>query len=246
MTTMMFYEKPVTLNRECHRSLRLDSVGQGRFSFAAGTNSLLLAATEIAEACKDYPVVFVGNPNGEYTLAALVGLRDRENLFVNDNGEWLRGRYLPAFVRRYPFVLADGGGSDMTVCIDEKYAAFNEKQGDPLFDQDGKETAVLKMAIGFLQVFHNEMKRTKAFGARLAELDLLVPKIIRIERDGKADVLNGLYVVDEQKLQALKDKQVTALFRDGMMPWIYAHLLSLRNIERLGLLQHVVAQAKAA
>ena len=90
------------------------------------------------------------------------------------------------------------------------------------------------------------MKRTRAFGARLAELNLLVPKTIRVERDGKADELDGLFVVNEQKLQALTDVQVTSVFRDGMMPWIYAHLLSLRNIERLGLLQQVVAPAKAA
>lgn len=241
MPTMIFYDKPIALNRDRHRKLKLNQPSGGRFDFARHTNSVLLAATELAEASRDYPVVFVGKDASDFTLAALVGLRDQENVFMDDAGEWQAGRYLPAFVRRYPFVLAEGeAGAELTVCVDESYAGLNQKTGQPLFDANGKETPVLKTAIEFLQLFHLEMHRTRAFAARLAKLDLLVPKTVRIGRAGKQEVLDGLFVVDEEKLVKLPDAELVALIREGFMPWIYAHLLSLGNLQRLAALQPTV------
>lgn len=231
--TMIFYDAPVALNRERHRGLKL-ATAMGDYSFARDTNSVLLAATEMIEAAKDYPLVFVGKPGSDFTVAALVGLRDRENLFLDDEGRWAAGRYLPAFVRRYPFVLAEEDGNPtLTVCIDEKFAGFRREHGEPLFDEDGNDTELLKSQVSFLQLFHAEMQRTRLFAGRVAELDLLVPKTIRVERDGKQDVLDGLFIVDEQKLRTLDDEQALALYRDGFLPWIHAHLQSLTNIERL-------------
>ncbi len=37
--------------------------------------------------------------------AVLLGIRDQENLYVDDNGAW-NAKYIPAFVRRYPFVFS--------------------------------------------------------------------------------------------------------------------------------------------
>lgn len=245
MPTMIFYETPVALNRERHRRLKLDRQA-GRYDFARATNSVLLAATELSEASKDYPVVFVGNGGGDYTLAALVGLRDKENLFVDAAGEWTRGRYLPAFVRRYPFVLAEGQGeANLTVCIDEGFSGLNEQRGDPLFDAEGKESALLQSSVEFLRLFHAEMHRTRPFGARLAELGLLQPKTIRVQRDGKQEVLEGFFVVDEEKLRTLADADVVDLYRNGYLAWVHAHLHSLGNVERLALLQTSVAEATA-
>ncbi|MBJ7264155.1 MAG: SapC family protein [Burkholderiaceae bacterium] len=245
MPTMIFYDKPIALNRYRHRDLKLDKPSNGRFEFARHTNSVLLAATELAEAGRDYPVVFVGKDSSEFTLAALVGLRDQENVFVDETGQWQVGRYLPAFVRRYPFVLAEGeDGSDLTVCVDESYSGLTKKKtGQALFDADGKETQVLRTAIDFLQLFHLEMHRTRAFAARLAKLELLLPKTVRIERAGKQEVLDGLFVVDEERLVKLPDAELLALIREGFMPWIYAHLLSLGNLERLAALQPALAAA---
>ncbi|SHH07414.1 SapC family protein [Pollutimonas bauzanensis] len=234
---MIFYDTPMALNRERHRRLKLDKQA-GDYSYARQTNSVLLAATEMIEAAKDYPLVFVGKPGGDFTVAGLVGLRDRENLFLDDSGQWATGRYLPAFVRRYPFVLAEEDGNpNLTVCIDEKFSGFGEEKGELLFDPEGNETELLKSQVAFLQLFHAEMQRTRAFAARLAELDLLVARTIRVEHDGRQEVLDSLFVIDEQKLRDLDDAQALGLYRDGYMPWIYAHLQSLGNIERLALIQ---------
>ena len=87
MTQMMFYERPVALNRERHRSLRL-APAANHYAFAAGTNAVPIASSEFAEAARDYPIVFVGQDGGPFNVAALVGLRDRQNLMVDAQGQW--------------------------------------------------------------------------------------------------------------------------------------------------------------
>jgi len=230
----MFYSRPVALNRDLHRNLKLDT-GTSNFAFAANTNSILLAASEIADAARDYPVVFIGSPGGPYTVAALLGMRDRENLFVDSDGNWASGTYLPAFVRRYPFVLAEGGPNDgeMTVCIDEDCTRLNKESGTALFDDTGAAAPLLQDTIGFMQLFHAEMQQTSLMAQRLADLGLLVGRSIEVMRGGQRYALDGIYVVDREKLGTLDDAQVVELYRSGAMYAIHAHLVSLNQAERL-------------
>ncbi|WP_151447200.1 SapC family protein [Lacisediminimonas profundi] len=233
MTDMVFYERAVPLNRDRHHKLKID-VRQNDFSFAAKTNSVLLAGSELAEAARDYPIVFVGQEGGPFTMAALLGLEANRNLFVDEQGRWSPNTYLPAFARRYPFVLAGTDASeDLTVCIDEACEYLGEASGEALFGADGQEAAYLKNVLDFLRLFHTEMTRTSAFAARLAELGLLVPKVIAVEREGKKQQLEGLWVVDEVRLGQLGDEQSVSLLRSGYLGWIHAHLLSLGNVARL-------------
>ncbi|HEY8605580.1 MAG TPA: SapC family protein [Noviherbaspirillum sp.] len=233
MTTMIFYERAVALNRDRHQKLKIRILPE-HFSFADKTNSVLLAGSEFAEACRDYPIVFVGSEGGPFTAAALVGLGDKENLFTDSSGNWERGTYIPAFIRRYPFVLAGAETAEtLTVCVDEAYRGLGEEEGEALFGADGQETEYLKNVVEFLRLFHAEMKRTAAFAAKVAELGVLSPKVITVERNGSKQTLEGLWVVDEAKLNALDDAKTLELVRTGFMGWIYAHLLSLRNVARL-------------
>ena len=251
MTSMIFYEKPVALNRHRHRALKLDAK-PGDFSFSEKTNSLLIAATEVSEAAATYPIVFVGQPGGPFTLAALVGLNDCENLFVSSSGQWEANCYVPAFARRYPFVLAeqDDNPTELTVCVDESFAALNQERGEALFDTEGRESPLLQGAVDFLKLFHSEMQATRTFTQRLADLDLLTQKTIEVNRDGKSQVLEGLYIIDQEKLSALDDDKVVQLFRTGDMALVHSHLLSLRHIERLAARMdrriHAAAEATAA
>lgn len=234
MSSTNFYQHPVALNREQHRQLKLDA-SKGNFLFAAKTNSLLLASTEVIDAAASYPVVFVGNEGGPYTLAAMVGLNNEENLFVDAAGKWDAGSYVPAFVRRYPFVLSGGGEAEpeLTVCIDEAFPGFNAAAGQPLFDADGKETPLLAAAIDFLQHFHREMLNTNAFAARLSALGLLIPRSFEVERNGNKLVVEGLVMIDAEKLAALDDATVLTMVRNGDMALAHAHLLSLKQVPHL-------------
>lgn len=233
MSILNFYKTPVALNRERHRKLKLDTT-KGDFLFAAKTNSLLLATTELIDAAASYPVVFVGEMGGPYTLCAMVGLKNEENLFVDAKGQWDAGSYIPAFVRRYPFVLSGGNdAADLAVCIDESFVGFNEASGQPLFDADGKDTPLLLGAIEFLRHFHAEMQATSAFAGRLAALDLLVLKTFEVERDGNKHVVEGVVIIDAEKLAALDDATVLAMVRSGDMALAHAHLLSIKQIPHM-------------
>src|SRR5689334_15084128 len=111
-----FYERPVLLDREKHRSRHV--AANQDFSFARAINSMYLAGVEFADACKEYAIVFSRMPSGSIVPVVMLGLRNRENLFVDDRDRWTGG-YVPAFVRRYPFVLAELPDRNWGVCIDE-------------------------------------------------------------------------------------------------------------------------------
>lgn len=230
---MIFYERAIALNRERHQALKIQ-LKANHFSFARKTNSVLIAGSEFAEAARDYPIVFVGGEKGPFTLAALVGLNDKDNLLVGADGRWEPNTYIPAFIRRYPFVLAGADGAEtLTVCVDEAYEGLGDAQGEPLFNADGTETTYLKNVIEFLVLFHGEMKRTSAFAAKIFEMGLLTSKVVTFEREGVKKTLEGAWVVDEAKLNALSDDKLLELVKTGYLGWIYAHLMSLNNLKRL-------------
>ncbi|MDR2196273.1 MAG: SapC family protein, partial [Gallionellaceae bacterium] len=107
-------------------------------------------------------------------------------------------------------------------------------EGEPLFDEEGKETKLLESSVEFLRWFHAQMERSREFTKRLAELELLVPRNIQMQRgEEKPEVFDGFFIIDEEKLRGLKDEQVLELFRNGYLFLIHAHLCSLSNADRL-------------
>lgn len=231
MAESIYYEKPVLLNRDKHRARRIKPT-QG-FGFARQANSLYLAGVEFNEACKEYAIVFTRQPGGTVAPVVVLGLRERENLYVGDDGRW-SAAYIPAFVRRYPFVLAELPGEQMGVCIDEAFAGLNDTEGEPLFDAQGGNTPFLQNALDFLQRYQQEYVRTQAFCGKLEQLGLLVEMNARADLvDGRTFTVAGLMVVDENKLAALPDDVALNLFRTGELHLLSMHLLSLSNLNRL-------------
>lgn len=231
MSAAPFYAKPVLLNRQGHRATRI--LPSAHFGFASQANSLYLAGVEFIEACKEYPIVFTQIGQQKIVPVAMLGLREGENLFVAADGSW-RATYVPAFVRRYPFVLADLEGQQMGVCIDEAYAGLNEESGEALFDGQGNNTPFLQNALDFLNRYQVEYLRTERFCQRLKDLDLLTTMNAKAELyDGTHLMVDGLMVVDERKLQQLGDAQTIEVFRSGELSWIYTHMVSLSNLNRL-------------
>lgn len=231
MTESAYYEKPVLLDRGRHRALRVKTTDS--FAFARKANSLFLAAAEFAEAMKEYAIVFTRTPAGKVSPVVMLGLRSRENLFVDDGGHW-DADYIPAFVRRYPFVLAQLADGQMGVCIDEGYPGLNAAEGEALFDAAGANTPFLDNAIEFLNRYQSEFARTEAFCRRLDEAGLLREMNAKADlQDGRSFTISGLLVVDEPKLLALPDATALSLFRTGELHLVSMHLASLTNMQRL-------------
>lgn len=238
MAEVIFYERPVPLNRDAHKNLRLKGVPTSKF--AMKTHSVPLTGTEFGLAARDMMVLFAGNSVDDCGPIALLGLRENENLFIDEAGRWAEDTYVPAFVRRYPFVLAErppgqAEGEDYTVFLDEGYEGFNVTEGERLFNEDGSDSELLGNAVKFLSEFQQNIVNTRHFVARLNQHGLLEPRNIRLQKgqDGNAINLQGLFVVNEEKLRGLDEKTAIEFARDGVFGWVYAHLLSLANIDRL-------------
>lgn len=231
MADAVYYEKPVALDRGKHRRLKVRATGS--FAFAGKANSLYLAGVEFNEACKEYAIVFTRSGAGTIVPVVMLGLRARENLFVDAQERW-DARYVPAFVRRYPFVLAELPGQSLAACIDEAYPGWNESEGEALFDADGRETTFLRNALEFLAQYQREYLRTEAFCRRLEQAGLLREMDARADLvDGRSFTVNGLLVVDEKKLVALPDAAALAMFRSGDLHLVSMHLASLSNMHTL-------------
>jgi hypothetical protein len=226
---MLFYERLVPLNRDAHATLK---VRGGGFGYAARTNSSPLLAAEMVDAARCYPILFVDIGQSQVFPIALLGLRVAENLFVvPGGGGWEEGAYVPAFVRRYPFVLT----SDMTVCIDEAFAGFDRDEGEPLFDESGGNAPALEQAVTFLRGFHDEAERTRALVAELQERALLKPVSLNVAPADGSDAyrIDGLQTIDEEALAALSGEAVMSLFRSGALAAVYAPQVSLKGLDEL-------------
>ena len=228
MADLLFYQKLVVLNKDQHRrhSLKLDN-----FDFAAHAQSVLLTGSEFGEACNEYPIAFVKGVEDSMVPVALLGFRQDENLYVDANGKW-NARYIPAFVRRYPFVFSETSPEQFVVCIDEACTGLAVAEGgSPLFDESGAASPFLNSMIQFMQNYQGDFVRTQAFVARLRKFDLLKEGNAKIVfNSGDELLLNGIWMVDEAKLIALDDARQLELVKSGELGWIYAHLISLSNL----------------
>ena len=257
MAEVLFYEHPVPLNRSEHKDLRLKPVPS--LKFAMNTHSVPLTGAEFAVAARDMLIVFAGNDPAEAGPIALLGLRQNENLYIDAEGHWEPRTYIPAFVRRYPFVLAEKPAvegepqnDEMTVFLDEQYEGFGRSEGERLFNDDGTDSEMLTSAVKFLGEFQQNVGRTRWFMQQLSKHDLLEPRNVSLRKEGKDGEqgrsinLNGLFVVNEEKLRTLDDQTTLEFAREGVFGWIYAHLLSLSNIDRLAHRLELREDAEAA
>jgi hypothetical protein len=243
------YGNLVPLDREKHKNLRLQTE-LPTIERVAGLNSVFVAAVEFAEACKEFPIVFVrvgeAKEGSQPAVAplAVFGLKPGSNLFVKD-GAWT-GNYTPAYLRRYPFAMARINGSeDVAVCLDEQWKGFNESEGTLLLAADGQPTEFTINAKTFLENFEREAERTRLVCEELQKLDLL--QDMRFEAtlpNGEKLDVDGFLAINEEKLGQLEDAQIVQLFRTGVGSLIEMHRVSMGNMTRLAQ-QHSAAVAAA-
>jgi hypothetical protein len=241
MTVAFFYRNPVALDRAAHKNLRLFPINDARF--AAQSAAVPLVTAEFADACLEYPIVFMKSGAG-WAAVAVTGLSATENFFVNEKGEWT-GRYVPASVRRYPFLLMPRNDGQLCVSLDqdcEHIIDFMQATGEPsdgstgerLFDDAGEPSPGLRNTINMLFDFQSQTEATSAFVQRLADAKLLTESHLQINlTDGRKAALKGAWIVSEAVLKTLLDTTVASWFRTDDLALIYTHLISLRNLAPL-------------
>jgi hypothetical protein len=231
---LLIYDRVVPISSEAHKEYSV-KVTQN-YTFANSLNSCPLLAAEFISASQDYAIVFAGN-DGSVFPAILLGFQDGENLFVGDEGAW-KGAYIPAFLRRYPFVFAEDveGDGKFTLCIDEGYAGLNKDgRGERLFDSEGNRTQFLQSMLTFVTQFQAQFNRTKQFSDKLMRLGLLEPAQARFTTaEGKTGNLGGFLTIVRDRLKAIPENELQEMFATDELELCYAHLHSLQNINRLG------------
>jgi len=230
-----FYNNIIAINKEEHKNLRL-KVDNNYHNFS-NTNALPIAGVEFIEAARDHAIAFINYQNEGIIPVYILGLRDNENLLLNPDSSW-RFHYVPAFVRRYPYIMVEPNEEgDSVICIDADYQGINDPEGAPIFTEENgesKPTPQLEAAMEMLRDYNAQLIRTRAFTKRLEEYDLLQEISPQINlKDGRNFSIGGIYTIDEKKLLELEDDKALALYRSGEMAWIYNHLASISHLLRL-------------
>jgi hypothetical protein len=242
---VLFYSKPEPLSRELHAKIGLRRV-EKPFGFAAKTNVVPLTVGEFPMAALSYPIIFAGD---RYQPLAVMGVGQGTNLFVGEDGSFEIGAYIPAYIRRYPFVLAnDQARGQLVVCIDRAASMLGEDYDLPFFDEKGEPTDYTNGCLQFCNDFEAEGRRTESFVSLVKELDLLEVKRAMFTPNnpdgtpGEPFPIAEYFAVSEEKVKALPQEKQLELVANGAMGQIYAHLMSLIGWDRMIAL-HMARQA---
>ena len=232
MSTLLFYKNVVALDREQHKSLRLKSVTHMRFAAEATATPIVLG--EFVDVARQCPIAFLRIAEGGGLLpVALVGLPGGRNVYLDAKGNW-DTTYVPAFVRRYPFVFAETGPDQLTLCIDRDFEGFNESTGAVLFEAGGEPSVTLQGALGLLSEFQRQHGLTQDFVKRLEATGILSESSASASLvDGRSLTLQGLWVIDEAKLAGIPEATLKEWFASGELAMVYAHLFSMGNLVEL-------------
>ena len=232
---VLFYSKPEPLTKEQHGRMGIKR-SDTPYAFTREANVVPLVVTEFTPAALSYPVIFAGDAK---LPVAVLGITNGENLFVEADGTYDADSYLPAYVRRYPFVFAnDQDGERLIVCIDTGAEAVGEHPDAPFFE-NGEPSEYTRSAIKFCEDFETERRRTESFVQLLKDLDLFDVKHANfVPRNadgtpGEPQQIAEYFAVSEEKLNALPAEKLVELRDNGALGQIYAHLISLQGWDRL-------------
>jgi len=226
----MFYASPRPLDRVRDKNMKLNRPKD--FRFAAKTNAIPLLVDEFPIAAAHYPIVFANGPSP--VPAVVVGLRNDENLFIDKDGAWVEGSYLPAYIRRYPFILMDDPeNKQFVLCLEDNCGLMKEDGEFSLFEGE-EPSAFTKSAMEFCGALRQQGEATDEFVKALKEHELLVANNAEIvSPEGTRFVLSGFLIIDPKKFDALPDSVIIQWRKKGWLGLVYAQLLSSHRWQNL-------------
>ena len=225
----IFYKDLVPLNSQQHANWRARTVDKA--PWVAGQHAIPLTVEEFPQAQRDFPIVFSMGDNP--VPLALMGLNEGANVYFEDDGKPIGQPYVPAYVRRYPFLLAkiDQNSENLSLCFDPTSDLIGEfDDGNALFGEDAQPSQHTQNLLGFCEKFEEAGSRTQAFIDEIKKADLLMPGEVAIntpENQDKPFVYRGFQMINQEKLRELRGDQLRKWNESGMLPLIHAHLFSL-------------------
>lgn len=203
------------------------------YNFAANDAIVPLVMQELPKAQLTMPIGFAIRDEQAFPVV-VQSLEPGSNLFVGREGRWL-GRYVPAAYRGYPFLLADTEEDRQVLCIDEDSGLISDTEGEEFFNQEGELSKALSSVLEFLQQVYRDRRRTLHLCSVLQKHELIQPWPIKLKvgKDGEEKSIEGLYRVDEKKLNHLEYKAYREVSQAGTLPLVYCQLLSMQHLNDL-------------
>ena len=227
----LFYSAIEALNFDQHGKMNVRGITS--MPEVGRTHAVPLTVDEFTLVQRHYPIVFsVGDTP---VPIALMGLNEGVNVFLDGDGRAMDPNiYIPAYLRRYPFILAKlrPDSDELSLCYDPTSGAVGDfAEGEPLFDGD-QPSAATKAILEFCEQFEAAGLRTNAFIEDLVKSDLLMDGEVAIQPEGVEQpfVYRGFRMVDEEKIRNLRGDELRKMNQSGMLPLIYAHLFSLSQM----------------
>jgi len=226
-TLPLFYKELMPISSQEHGSWRIRVADNAMF--ARNDHAVPITIDEFAVAQRYYPIIFSAGDNP--VPLVLMGLNEGVNTFLGEDGKMVQEAYVPAYIRRYPYLLARlrPDAEDLSLCIDPTADAIGPfDEGEPLFDGD-QPSAAVKSILEFCEQFEQAGQRTAAFMAELNELDLLIDGEVTIKTDEETPpfIYRGFRMVAEEKLREMRGDTLRKMMKSGLLPLVHAHLFSL-------------------
>jgi hypothetical protein len=230
---------PQLLNNIQHKDLRV--ITRRGAQWGDDFMSAPVTVDEFRKLQVHYPIVFQPDGEGGFAPAALFGLQEGENLFLNEQG-W-DADYLPLSVQRLPFSI--GVADDelrMMVDMDSKRISHGA-EGEAAFLPHGGPSDFTENANAVLRTLHEGLQATTDFVQTLMKYELLESFVLDVERpDGSRGQLVGFYIIHEERLAALDAATVGLLHQADYLQPIYMAIASLSNFTAL-IKRHLARQA---
>jgi hypothetical protein len=232
----LFYSRPEPLNVQLHSRLGLRRV-EKPFEFASTAQAVPVTVSEFVAASLAFPIIFAGEKRQPL---GVMGIEGNVNMFVLPTGYFEVGVYVPAYIRRYPFVLANDASRDtLVVCIDRDANMLGDLPDLPFFDPAGQPTEYTKGCIQFCNDYEQEVRRTESFVTLLTELDLFETRKTTYTptnvdgSPGQPQDIAEYFAVSDERVKALPDATLRQLVDNGALRQIYAHINSLTGWDKL-------------
>ena len=191
---------------------------------------------EFQHLATEFPLVFVKNTEtGQFIPVALMGIKSGLNLYCQQQ-DW-QTIMRPMGFNNAPLSLvkSDSNSENVMVCVDESSELVVESGGQRLFNDNKEQSDYLKARAKALVDIASYSQQTSNICQFLASKELLTSKQLNVKllKDEQAINIDGVYIVDEKKLNELSNEDFLTLKEKGLLPLIYAHLTSLQQLARL-------------
>ncbi|MFK7863728.1 MAG: SapC family protein [Pseudohongiellaceae bacterium] len=231
--------KIVPLQNDKHKNLKLAE--NSDYTRHKERHLIPIIAQDFFSLAAEFPIVFVKNGDtGEVVPVVVMSLREGQNLYCNTEG-W-QAPVIPMSFTNPPFSVAraDPEGEQYVVMLDEESELLSETEGEALFKEDGEKTEYLEKRIESVSFVAEQVAQTQAICKLLEEKELLTTQQIQLQYrpDGTPYNIDGIYVVDEAKLNELSDEDFLDMRKRGLVGMMYAHLTSLQQLRRISKLQY--------